>query len=123
VEDILYIHKLAIDAHGGMLGVRDANALISAISAPSHTFGGEFLHATIPAMAAAYWFSLSENQPFLDGNKRTALLACETFLDVNGLKLSLDDDIRAYDVGMQIATGQLTKEGLVAVLESSTMPR
>lgn len=70
-------------------------------------------------MAAAYWYSLSENHPFVDGNKRTALLACETFLNLNGLELAFDDEERVYDIAITIAKGEFTKTDLIRMVEGN----
>lgn len=123
LEEVMYIHDCSLEAYGGMPGVRDQNGLESAVAAPTHTFGGEFLYKSIPAMAAAYWFSLSENQAFLDGNKRTAILACETFLNLNGLELNLDDELQAYNVAMRIARHEITREELENLIDENTGPR
>ena len=54
------------------------------MATPRVTFGGQFAHEDIHAMAAAYAFHIAQNQPFVDGNKRTGLLAAIVFLDING---------------------------------------
>jgi len=68
LEDILQIHAEQIDIYGGTHGIRDLNGLESAVATPQASFGGEYLHSTIPAMAAAYLFHICQNHPFLDGN-------------------------------------------------------
>ena len=73
LEDVLALHARQIDAFGGALGIRDLGLLESAVAMPSATFGGQIVHEGLFLMAAAYAFHLAENQPFLDGNKRTGL--------------------------------------------------
>ena len=66
--EIIEIHDYQIEHYGGIDGLRSVEMLKSAIGMPSSTFSGEYLHPTIPEMAAAYLFHLVENHPFLDGN-------------------------------------------------------
>src|SRR3954469_16674328 len=87
VDDILEIHKKQLDAFGGIEGIRDAGLLESAVMTPQASFGGEYLHNGFFEMAAAYAFHIAENQPFLDGNKRTALTSALVFLDINGIEI------------------------------------
>src|SRR6185295_695065 len=87
VDDVLAIHDEALAAFGGSAGVRDAGLLASAAAMPTATFGGELLHEDLFAMAAAYAFHIAQNQPFVDGNKRTAILAAIVFLDLNGIEI------------------------------------
>ena len=69
-EDILELHTHIITQTGGIQGVRDAGALESAIAQPRITFDGQDLYPTLIEKAAALGFSLINNHPFLDGNKR-----------------------------------------------------
>src|SRR5262249_6669623 len=78
------IHAGQLAEHGGSEGLRDKGLLQSAVAQPMATFGGQFLNEDIFIMAAALLISLVKNHPFVDGNKRTALLAALTFLDLNG---------------------------------------
>lgn len=80
LTEIKIIHAAVIVAHGGSLELRDEGLLQSAIAMPSQQFGGEYLHPDIETMAAAYLYHLNKNHAFVDGNKRVALTACETFL-------------------------------------------
>ena len=70
LDEVLEIHGQQIERYGGSAGLRDAAGLESAVATPQATFAGEFLHTSIPAMAAAYLFHLCQNHPFIDGNKR-----------------------------------------------------
>lgn len=78
------IHAYQIDHFGGTNGLRSLDLLKSAVGMPSSTFGGSYLHPTIPDMAAAYLFHLVENHPFLDGNKRVGTMSALVFLELNG---------------------------------------
>ena len=83
VDDVLELHSDQLRLFGGSAGLRDRNALESAVATPATTYEGTLLHDDLFHMAAAYAFHLAENQPFLDGNKRTALNAALVFLDIN----------------------------------------
>jgi len=116
---VIAIHDDQIRLYGGSYGVRDASALDSALHMPQTQFGGEFLHPTILHMTAAYGFHLSQNHPFLDGNKRTAGMAMFTFLRLNGLE-PIATEIEYYDTMMAVASGQMSKEQLADWLQTVT---
>ena len=80
LSEVLELHRRIIRYSGGSLGIRDLNAIESAIAQPRMTFDGEDLYPTIVAKAAALGFSLIQNHPFIDGNKRIGHAAMETFL-------------------------------------------
>jgi death-on-curing protein len=88
---VLAIHEQQLAEHGGSSGVRDAGMLQSALARPLHKFayGGEGMDMS--ALAAAYAYGIARNHPFVDGNKRTAAVACETFLDLNERRLTATD--------------------------------
>jgi death-on-curing protein len=88
VEDVQAIHRRMIEQFGGHAGLRDRGLLASAVAMPAARFEGVLLHGTLPEQAAAYLFHLCRNHPFLDGNKRTALVAAEVFLSLNGARLA-----------------------------------
>ena len=92
VDDVLEIHATQLDVYGGMAGVRDRGLLESAVAQPQSSFGGEFAHDGLFAMAATYLFHIVKNHPFLDGNKRTGTLAAVVFLDVNGISIEHPSD-------------------------------
>jgi death-on-curing protein len=83
LDEVLEIHAQQIEQYGGSAGLRDGDGLESAVATPQVTFGGEFLHKSIPAMAAAYLFHLCQNHAFIDGNKRVGANAAITFLPMN----------------------------------------
>src|ERR1035437_6119329 len=83
LDEVLEIHEQQIKRYCVSSGLRDAAGLESAIATPQATFGGEFLHTSIPAMAAAYLFHLCQNHAFVDGNKRVGANAAITFLLMN----------------------------------------
>lgn len=120
LSDVLEIHDLLIVRTGGTPGLRDEGLLDSALAQPKASFFGELLHPTIPEQAAAYLYHLSRNHAFLDGNKRRGTLwvaaVMQTFLQLNGYSLELSEDEK-YNVVMQVAQGQMSKEDLAAYLK------
>lgn len=98
-------------------GPRDSAALESAVATPQATFGGEFLHQSIPAMAAAYLFHICQNHAFLDGNKRTGANAAITFLLMNNWEPTFDEE-ELVDVVLSVASGSLNKQALIEIFES-----
>ncbi|MFN0132362.1 MAG: type II toxin-antitoxin system death-on-curing family toxin [Phycisphaerales bacterium] len=120
--EVVTLHELAIQAHGGSTGLRDRGMLQSALAMPQQGFGGQFAH-TIPfGMAAAYVFHLSKNHPFVDGNKRVAFAAGTTFLFLNGWELTAADETTA-DVVLAVVDGSLTKGDLEAWIQSNVRAR
>ena len=93
LSEVLQILEDQIRNYGGVYGVGDLNLLSSAIYMPESSFDGQYLHKTIPAMAAAYAFHLCQNHPFIDGNKRVALASSLVFLDLNGYDFDCDEEI------------------------------
>jgi death on curing protein len=92
IDGVMELHAIALRVGGGTGGIRSQQQLASALAQPEQSAFGEDLHKTIPEKAAAYGYFIAEGQPFLNGNKRTAVLAMETFLDVNGYELLEDED-------------------------------
>jgi death-on-curing protein len=88
---------------------------------PAATFGGNYLHSDLFEMAAAYAFHIAENQPFVDGNKRTGLNAALVFLDLNGWLVS-DPDLELYDAMISLSAHSLDKRGLAATLRRLARP-
>ena len=87
LEDVLVIHEMVIEEAGGKQGIRDFLLFHSAIYLSQASFGGQDLYPSLFDKAAALTHSLLLNHPFLDGNKRTALVVCERFLFINGFEV------------------------------------
>jgi death-on-curing protein len=117
---VLKIHERQIERFGGTPGIRDEGLLESALAQPQVTFGGELLHTTIYEQAAAYLYHIAMNHPFIDGNKRTAFAAMDTFLRLNGYSLNLTDE-QAYRLVMQVAQGRMSKAEVSTYLEQSVV--
>jgi death-on-curing protein len=115
VEDVTQIHDEQIAAYGGAAGVRDQGLLESAVAMPRASFGEAYLHEDLAHMAAAYAFHIAQNQPYLDGNKRTGLVAALVFLDLNGVTV-LDPRERLYDAMIAVAERRMDKDGLTELL-------
>lgn len=120
--EIIEIHDYQISHFGGSDGLRSAEMLKSAIGIPSSTFSGEYLHPTIPEMAAAYLFHLVENHPFLDGNKRVGAMASLVFLDLNGYEFDATDE-EFSDLVMRVASGKMLKSEVVLFFQQHSHDR
>jgi death on curing protein len=116
LAEVLSLHHDSLTLFGGAAGVRDMGMLESALAVPEASFAGSYLHASVYEMAAAYAFHIAENQPFVDGNKRTALASALVFLQLNRVEIK-DPNGRLYDAMIQFATRQLTKQGLAKLFE------
>ena len=121
LDEVLEIHDQQIERYGGSAGIRDIAALESAIATPQVTFGGEFLHASIPAMAAAHLFHLCQNHPFIDGNKRAGANAAITFLVINGWEPTFEEE-ELVAVVLSVASEGLSKLRLIEAFEAHTKP-
>jgi death on curing protein len=87
---ILTVHNRQLAEHGGAAGVRDEGLLESALARPLNLFA--YGESDAAALAGAYAFGIARNHPFVDGNKRTALVACELFLAANGYDVTAPDE-------------------------------
>jgi death on curing protein len=120
LDEVLSLHEDQIRRFGGLHGVRDVGLLQSAMGSAAATFGGEFLHATIFEMAAAYLFGICANHPFVDGNKRTATAAALVFLEMNGVTLDVDED-DFYDLVIGVAEGHVSKAEVAVFLQRGAL--
>jgi death-on-curing protein len=120
LAEVLDIHRNQIDLYGGSPGVGDLRLLQSAIAQPEASFAGEWLHSDLFDMAAAYAFHISQNHPFLDGNKRTALATALVFLELNDISL-VDPNQVLLPAMLGIAQGKMHKEELAEILR--TLPQ
>lgn len=113
---VLAIHQEQLAEHGGSDGVRDEMLLDSALAKPLNVFA----YAAEPdifQLAASYAFGLARNHPFIDGNKRTALVVSLTFLDLNGWEIvSTKEDV--YLTFLHLADGSLSETKLAEWLRS-----
>jgi death-on-curing protein len=115
--EVVELHRWVLAGSGGLAGVRDLGALEAALAQPRMTFDGVDLYASPVEKAAALAFSLVMNHPFLDGNKRVAHAAMETFLLLNGLEIDASIDEQEH-LMLGLAAGRVARAELVAWLQS-----
>lgn len=122
VDEVKVIHADQIAHYGGSLGIRDEGLLSSAVAQPCAMFGDQYLHPTLPDMAAAYLFHLVMNHPFVDGNKRAGLATALVFLEMNGMELDSaldelqpDGKTRLEQFVIDLTAGKATKDDLRAI--------
>ena len=107
-EQVVKIHSSLIAKTGGMDGIRDKNLLDSALKSPFQTFGGRELYQDIFDKAAQLCYSLVENHPFADGNKRIGVHLTLLFLKLNNVNISYSQ-AELIDFGLCIASGKMDK--------------
>jgi death-on-curing protein len=107
-----------LKAHGGLDGVREMGLFESAVDQARATYyyGNESLFDA----ASAYLFHIAENQPFVDGNKRTAAASALIFLRLNGIAL-VYHEMFPYELCIAVAEKRLTKEGVAKAFELGRM--
>jgi death-on-curing protein len=113
--EVIAIHADQIATYGGSTGLRDPGQLEAALFRPQSGY-----YTDVIAEAAALWESLSQNHPFIDGNKRTAFAAMFTFLAINGIELIADAEETWAFLAPLYETNQLTFEALEAWLRTNT---
>lgn len=105
------IHKRQIAEHGGSDGVRDEGLLLSALARPQNLSAYSETLPDIAALAASLAFGIAKNHPFIDGNKRTALVVSRTFLLLNGFDIKATQEDK-YLTFLKLAEGNLTQDEL-----------
>ena len=106
---VVAIHDEQLAIHGGASGLRDEGMLESALDRAKNKWSYE--QAELAELAAAYGFAIARNHPFVDGNKRTSLLALYTFLGVNGIDFDVPE-ANAAAVILALAAGEVDEDGL-----------
>jgi death-on-curing protein len=114
------IHEAQLAEHGGSAGVRDAGLLASALARPVNL--AAYGSPEVADCAAAYGFGIARNHPFIDGNKRTAFVCTELFLELNGHRLDATD-VDCVLTMLAVAAGDLDEPGFAAWLRSHTVKR
>jgi death-on-curing protein len=115
VQETLEIYRRVMQTTGGFAGVRDLNALESAIAQPRASFDGKDLYPTLADKAAAIGFSIIQNHPFVDGNKRTGHAVMEIFSMLNGSEIDAAIEEQEKTI-LQVASGKLKREEFAAWL-------
>jgi len=116
-DDVLAIHEDQIRRYGGSTGMRDPGLLEAALFRPQTGY-----YPSLIDEAAALWESMSQNHPFVDGNKRTAFAATYVFLRINGLRISATDAAAQEFVLGLYARGQVSFDNLRPWLVDNTSP-
>ena len=119
--DAVIIHDMELAAHGGSSGMRDAGMLESALGRPRNVWAYAETPPSLPKLAAAYAFGISSNHPFVDGNKRTALVVSFAFLDTNGIAVTASQE-DAYRTILQLAAGEIDELQLADWFHNNTGP-
>ena len=120
MPEVLVAHSRQLAEHGGSDGTRDVTLLESALSKPRNVFAYEE-SASLPRLAASYAFGIAKNHPFVDGNKRTALVVSEGFLRFNGLKV-VAPPVEKYLTFVHLADGSLSEGELAVWFTSHVVP-
>jgi death-on-curing protein len=116
VGEVLELYSRVISQSGGGVGIRDLGALESAVAQPRMTFNGDELYPTIVEKASALGFSLIQNHPFIDGNKRAGHAAMESFLMFNGYEISASVD-EQVDIILGVASGNIDRDAFTKWLQ------
>ena len=119
LSHVIRIHDDMIAEYGGTAGILNCGALESAVAMPQQSFGGEFLHSSLPEMAAAYSFHIIMGHCFIDGNKRTGMASGSIFILMNEHTFT-----QALDpsVAVSIAKHEISKEELAALYAANIEP-
>ena len=110
-EQVVKIYRSLIEKTGGMDGIRDAQLLDSALKTPFQTFGGNNLYPNILDKASQLCYSLIENHPFIDGNKRIGVHLMLLFLKLNNIEVNYSQQ-ELVDFGLDIASGKMSKNDI-----------
>ncbi len=122
IDEAIAWHDVSLQEYGGLAGIRERALLESALGQPQQQFGGEYAYAFPFGMASAYAWFIAKNHPFMDGNKRTALLCCGGFLRLNGWNL-VSQGSAAADAILALVESSDGRADFAAWLESNCEPR
>jgi death on curing protein len=120
-SQVRMLHTESLRLFGGSPGLRDEHLLESALAPPHHLYTYE-TRATLCGFAASYAFGLARNHPFIDGNKRIALLSVRTFLFLNGWRFE-PDQVEAVGMMEGLAAGEIDQEMLSEWINAASSPR
>ena len=128
MSDPIWLDRLVVEAihfdqvqlHGGLQGIRDENALESALARPRNRAAYED-DSDLVVLAAAYGFGLATSHPFNDGNKRISFLAMYVFLGLNGLEIEAEE-AEVVELMVDVAAGRRTEAEIEEWLRDHTTP-
>ena len=116
---LLAMHEEQLAEHGGASGMRDAGLFDSALARPPQL--ASYAEPDVAALSAAYGWGLARNHPCIDGNKRTAFIATELYLGLNGAELVVDDADCVLTM-LAVASGEMSEEAFAAWLRQHLQP-
>lgn len=119
-QALLLLHDESLAEHGGPSGLRDKGLLDSALARPLNLAG--YGKPDFAELAAAYGFGIARNHPFVDGNKRTSLLASGMFLKLNGYRLQVTQAEVTLTI-FSLAAGKLDESGFAAWIREHAAPQ
>lgn len=117
---LLAVHDEQLVEHGGISGIRDTGMFESALSKPQNL--AAYGEPDFAELAASYGFGLAKNHPFLDGNKRTAFVAVELFLRLNGYLLEADDAACVLTM-LAVAAGEMDEVNFAAWIRQNSLQK
>ncbi len=121
IAEILETYQRIMQQTGGLVAIRDFGALESALAQPYMTFGGNELYPSLAEKAAALGFSLIQNHPFADGNKRTGHAAMAMILAINGYKIDATIDEQT-EIILSVASSKMSRDEFTRWLASNIQP-
>ena len=116
-ESVKAIHQRQLAEHGGRIGIRDLGLLESALARPKNAFLYSKGKSSIQSLAAIYAYAITKNHPFVDGNKRVALVACMLFLKLNKWSVLASQET-LYTAFWDLAAGNVSEENFILWLNS-----
>lgn len=122
LEQVLKLHKRVIEQSGGSIGIRDQGALESALAQPYMTYTAQELYPTLIEKVTALGFSLINNHPFVDGNKRIGHAAIEVILLMNGYEIQADVDSQETVI-LAVASSKMSRESFLEWLQGHAVHR
>ncbi len=115
---VIAVHQMLLEEHGGLIGIRDAGLLESALHRPRQQFSYSN-KLSLFDLAAAYGYGLAKNHPFVDGNKRVSLTISALFLELNGVSFNAPE-AEAVLIIEQLAAGKINEETLSSWFKNSS---
>lgn len=117
---LMAVHDEQLVEHGGISGIRDVGMFESALSKPQNLTA--YATPDFAELAASYGYGLAKNHPFLDGNKRTAFVAVELFLRLNGYLLQADDATCVLTM-LAVAAGEMNEADFASWIRQNSVQR